>query len=133
VLIVADDRLTAHVAAAVAEHVRLLRRDGLPVPTELLRLAAIRDCGGQRRPTLDGSGSGVDSAGVQPLTVDYRRAAEVLDVSERSVRRAVSRGELPAVEVAGCRRIRTADLAEFVAQLQPIPAKSETEERHHHG
>jgi excisionase family DNA binding protein len=47
----------------------------------------------------------------------------VLSVSESTVRRAVHAGRLLAVEVAGCRRIRTADLAAYVESLAPVNAE----------
>lgn len=125
-LILLGDDLRRHLAAAVAEHVRRLRRDGLAVPAELTRLtAAISASGGPERPTLDDASSRVDSAGMQPLTVDYRDAAEVLGVSERSVRRAVRAGDLPAVRVAGSVRIRTADLTGYVEGLAPTNSPTE--------
>ena len=121
-----DEVLRRHLLAAVAAHCRRLRRDGLTPPAGLLAFA-ISVSNGQARPTLDGSGSHVDSARMGPLAVDYRAAADVLSVSERSVRRAVAAGQLPAVEVAGCRRIRVADLAAFVEALPALHASADTE------
>jgi excisionase family DNA binding protein len=119
------DALRRHLLAAVAEHVRRLRRSGLTPPAGLLAYA-IRASGGLGRTTVDGLRSSVDSDRVPPLALDYRKVADVLSVSERSVRRAVAAGELPAVEVAGCRRVRVDDLAEYVSGRQPINTTEQT-------
>ena len=55
-----------------------------------------------------------------PLTLDYRAVADVLSVSERTVRRLTKSGELPAVAIAGSTRVRTADLAAYVEALPPV-------------
>jgi excisionase family DNA binding protein len=54
------------------------------------------------------------------LAVDYDDAADKLGISSRSVRRLVRSRELPAVKITGQPRIRTADLVEYVAGLDPI-------------
>jgi excisionase family DNA binding protein len=108
-----------HLLAAVAAHCERLRRNGLTPPADLIALA-IRASGGLARPPVDGSGSVVDSAAMAPLTLDYRAVADVLSVSERTVRRLTKSGELPAVAIAGSTRVRTVDLAAYVDALPPV-------------
>lgn len=119
-ILIVDDHIGRHLALAVKEHVRELRRSGLPVPAVLLDLVTVCATGGQARPTLDGPTGTGEGAAMDELTVDYRSAAGRLGVSDRSVRRLVRAGQLPAVEVGGAKRIRVADLREYVDRLQPV-------------
>ena len=111
--------LRRHLLAAVAAHCARLRRDGLTPPAGLLAFA-ISASNGQGWTTVDQARSDVDSATMTPLVLDYRQAGALLCRSERTVLRAVAEGRLPAVEVLGCRRIRTADLTAYVEALAPI-------------
>lgn len=52
-----------------------------------------------------------------PLLLRLRDAAEVLGISERSLRRLIERRELPTVMVGGCRRVKTSDLQRYVDTL----------------
>ncbi len=55
---------------------------------------------------------------MHPLLVSAERAAELLGIGERTLWRAVSRGELPKpVKLTGRTLWRTADLARFVDSL----------------
>ena len=123
-ILIVDDSLGRHLAAAVKAHVRELRREGTPIPTALADLAAVAATGGLRRPAFDAEQATEDPAGVdQRLTVDYRTAAFRLGISDRSVQRLVAAGELPAVDVAGNVRIRTRDLTDYVDSL-PVRGKA---------
>jgi excisionase family DNA binding protein len=51
------------------------------------------------------------------LLLDYRHAGEWLDLSDRTVRRLVHDGELPAVKIGGATRIRRVDLEAYVENL----------------
>jgi excisionase family DNA binding protein len=51
------------------------------------------------------------------LLLDYRHAGEWLDLSDRTVRRLVHDGELPAVKIGGATRIRRVDLEAYVEKL----------------
>jgi excisionase family DNA binding protein len=53
------------------------------------------------------------SGAADPLPLSAREAATALGVSERTVRRAISRGDLPAVRHAGVYRIAPVDLARY--------------------
>ena len=75
--------------------------------------------GGQRTPDSTGQAPAVSAP---PLTA--REAAAVAGVSERTIRRAVARGELPAGKHAGAYRIAPADVAAWgggpdTGQLRP--------------
>ena len=52
-------------------------------------------------------------------TLTARDAAATLGVSERTVRRAISRGDLPAVKERGVYQLRPADVAAYARVLQP--------------
>ncbi|MGH9281590.1 MAG: helix-turn-helix domain-containing protein [Acidimicrobiales bacterium] len=56
-----------------------------------------------------------------PLLLDYEDVADVLQVSTATVKRLVSSGDLPAVKVAGARRVRRVDVEAFVARLGGSP------------
>jgi excisionase family DNA binding protein len=61
-----------------------------------------------------------DAADTWPLSA--QEAAAVLGVSERTVRRAIGRGELPAVKRSGVYRIAPADLDRYRAgERLPVP------------
>ena len=116
-ILVVDEAVGRHLAAALKAHIRELRRDGVPVPSSLADLASVCATGGQQRPAFDNPRDTGDHPGMDQLAVDYRDAAARLGISDRSVRRLVAEGTLPAVEVAGCARIRVKDLAEYVDGL----------------
>jgi excisionase family DNA binding protein len=118
IVAVTDPTVARHLIAALRAHLRRCRRDQVPVPPPVAALLAGLLAGdGQPRPTLDDADAGADAGAVAPLLVDYRAAADALSVSERSVRRLVAARRLPAVDVGGTRRIRTADLVAYVERL----------------
>ncbi len=66
------------------------------------------------------------------LAVTYRRAAQALDVSERTVRRMVDRGELEGERLMGCPRVTVTSLMRRMGEepgaAQPaIPRDDEAE------
>jgi excisionase family DNA binding protein len=117
VLLVVDDTTVRHLAAAVAAHRRRLRLDGVPVPAALTELMAAF----QVRSGQDGSAfADLDGANDTPdmaLTLDYREAAELLGVSESTVKRLVTDRKLPAVSIGRSKRIRAEDARRFVSEL----------------
>ena len=118
--------LGRHLAAAVAQHVRRLRGDGVGPPAGVVELAAEAARDGLERPgpdNVDDTAPAEHGVPVAPLLVDYRTAGDVLSVSERTVRRLVAARRLPAVRVDGGSRsvrVRVADLAAYVAALDPL-------------
>jgi len=119
VIIVAggDDQLEAHLARALAEHTRWCRTNGVGVPGELgALLENLSASRGQGRTSPPVPPANMDDDRML-LAVDYRTAAARLAVSERTVRRMVAAGRIPAVTIGGCRRIRTDDLTDYVANL----------------
>ena len=66
--------------------------------------------------------SGHDPA-AQPAFLTAREAAAELGVHERTIRRAIDRGELPAAKHAGIFRIAPRDLARYRASLPGPPAR----------
>ena len=116
--------LAAHLARALAEHLRWCRANAITPPPALVALADEMVSGGQARSPLDPLDSTPDAGPMLPL--DYAETAARLRVSERTVRRLVSAGALPAVDVAGCRRVRVADL---LAYVETLPAAGPGRER----
>src|SRR5689334_16322814 len=60
---------------------------------------------------------GLDEGAVDWISASA--AAAMLGVSQRTIRRAIARGELPAAKHAGVYRIATADLTRYQAQGRP--------------
>lgn len=59
-------------------------------------------------------------AKVEPLLLDYAQVGERLGgLSESTVRKMWTSGDLPSVKVNGLRFTRTADLVAYVAALEP--------------
>ncbi len=114
-----DPVLSNHLRKAISSHSRWCRENGITLPTELGRLlTALADTDGQTRPKLPPRDETSDDDPVRLLTLDYDTAADRLMVSARTIRRLVAAGTLPAVDVAGCRRIRTTDLTAYIATLK---------------
>jgi excisionase family DNA binding protein len=59
----------------------------------------------------------------RPLLMTYERAARQLSASKRTVQRLVTSGEVPAMDVAGCRRIRTA--TSRLVGVRPVVAQGQ--------
>lgn len=54
---------------------------------------------------------------IRPLVLTVAQAAEALQVSEGTVRNLIRAGELKAVHLRGCVRVRPRDLEAYVNQL----------------
>jgi excisionase family DNA binding protein len=106
-----------HAAVAIRDHARRLRRDRVPVPSDLLKLAAALmaacpDRSGQERPDSRGQAPPYDAEGGTPAPVMLRapEAAAVLGCSVRQLRRKTASGEVPSVKDGRSRRYLTRDL-----------------------
>jgi excisionase family DNA binding protein len=64
---------------------------------------------------------------VVPLLLRPNRAAEVLDISQSTLKRLVREGRLPVVRVNGCTRVRLSDLEAFVDRLAEAVADPDNE------
>lgn len=104
-----------HLTRALAQHCRWCRANGIAVPVWLHQLLDELAHAGQERPIRPPGEFGPHDGDV--LLIDHANAAARLGVSERTVRRLVAAGKLPAVSVAGSRRIRVTDLATYVEEL----------------
>ena len=79
------------------------------------------------RTTVEATDDGAVSGAADTWPLSAREAAQSLGVSERTVRRAIARGELPAEKCAGVYRIAPDDLARFWARRQlPAPPRAQT-------
>lgn len=110
-----DDVVASHIVRALVQHARWCRSNGIAVPAPLVEMLDQLASAGQRRPTVVAAAP--DPHDDLMLALTYESAARRLGVSERSVRRLVAAGKLRAIDVAGCRRIRAADLARYVENL----------------
>ncbi len=117
--------IVAHLATALARHVRELRLGGAPVPTEIEELAAIFVQHVRSRldqTIVDKSLWPTHAAAVaERLLVTKQEAAERLGVSERTIDRLVAAGRLPLVHVERAARLRVSDLESFVNELPKKP------------
>lgn len=112
-----------YIVAALRAHRLRVERNGGAVPRLAVDLeAAFSARHGQERPTFGDSVGPGDSDRVSPLLLDYDAAGSALSLSERTIRRLVREGRLPAVKVGGSMRIKTVDLDAFVAGL-PIDSR----------
>lgn len=110
-----------YVAAVLTDCRHRFTAAGLPWPVDL-ESARLLACSGQGRPNpLGDNGSRDDRTMV--VALDYEQVASRLSVSARTVRRIVASGELPAIDVGGCPRIRVDDLAAWVAGRPVLPVK----------
>lgn len=92
-------------------------------PVARLRWLVVND--GLRRPEVVSCNGSADDQ-VVTLALAYEHVARSLNVSTRTVRRMVSSGELPTVEVGGMPRVRMRDLVAFVENLPVRGTKKET-------
>ncbi|WP_432457942.1 helix-turn-helix domain-containing protein [Cellulomonas iranensis] len=105
------------------KHVRIAARGSDPEVYVVLRdlyLASLgwREAVGARAPSTSGAGStpaGAPEAGASSKWVSTTRAAELLGITDRAVRLAISKGRIPAEQIDGRWRIDLADIEQFRA------------------
>lgn len=116
-----------HLAKGMAMYARWARDNGIQLPEAVRRLPEVahqeasEGQGGPSFPSLDELAHG----GVVPEALTYEAAAAFLGVSRTTLKRLVASGALPLVSVGGPKRIRRADLTEYLADLKPengVPA-----------
>lgn len=118
-IVVGDAQLERHILVALGAHIRRRRLEGMAVPPSVLELSmALRAC-----TALDGSAVAADGdssdGAVMALTLTFREAAELVGVSESTVKRLVDAEALGAVHIGRSRRIRAQDVRRYVAELPP--------------
>lgn len=113
-----DDTLANHLTRALTAHQQWCRTNGILVPDALnALLLGLSARPGQERTSV-GVAEGNGDGGRMLLALDFADAGTRLGVSERTVRRLVATGQLLAVSIAGCRRVRVADLNTYVESLE---------------
>ncbi|MDP8931101.1 MAG: helix-turn-helix domain-containing protein [Actinomycetota bacterium] len=114
-----DAVASAQVAVALERFAADMRARGVVVAADLVRLSEAcrrRATQGQRVPPSAAAVAGSENGG-ESLLVTVEEAGRMLSVSSRTVKRMVSDGRLPSVLVGGARRVRRADLDEYVRNL----------------
>jgi excisionase family DNA binding protein len=109
-----------HLARAVESHRRWCRETGHAFPAQLEEFARFLARNGQERTNLPADSTTVDTPPMAPIALTYREAGALLSVGERTIRRLVDKGELPAITVGGprTRRIRREDLVAYADSLR---------------
>jgi hypothetical protein len=115
-------RLFGHLALALGRYVKEVQRDGITPPAELLALANLfADCASLRQGTTTAADSSLTGEGgaMTKLLLSKREAAGQLGISVRSVERILADPStgLDSVRIEGSVRVRTDDLAAYVAGL----------------
>lgn len=105
-----------HLARAIDSHRRWCRDNGHHLPPALADLAFLATAGQER--TNPASAEELGEGAAVPTLLTFAEAGDRLRLSERTVRRLVDAGRLPAVEVASKRRIHAEDLAAFADALR---------------
>lgn len=103
-----------HLTKALTDHAGWCRTNGIAVPADIRELLESLARGGRARPKV---GVELEPSNDALMLLSYPAAAGRLNVSARTVRRLVALGKLPAVQVAGCKRIKASDLATYVENL----------------
>lgn len=120
-----DAAARRHLAWALEAHARRCRDNGHRLPPALADLRKLVT-GGHERTTLGPDDDMPHDGAVfeAPLLLTFAETGQRLAVSERTVRRLVAAGELPAVEVGGRRRVHVLDLAQYALDLRrtTVPA-----------
>jgi excisionase family DNA binding protein len=102
--------LVQHLAHALHLHRKWCRQCGIPFPPLLDALMVdFSASDGHARPNLGDLVPALD-----PLLMDYSAVAHRLSVSERTVRRLVAAGTLPAVRIGNRSLIKSADVDTYV-------------------
>lgn len=108
--------LVAQLAGALRLLERHCRANALGPPVELRRFVdGLAAQSGTERQTLDGAPAG-GQGDEQCLLLTYQATAELLSLSERTVRSLVAAGDLPAVSIGRARRIHRKVLEEWAGR-----------------
>lgn len=120
-----DRRLAGHLVRALLLYRGRCVEDGIAMPGELVALLTScrkRVSAGHSGSPLDGSAACLDSEVMPgptpaPRLVTLSTAAQMLAVSQSTVKRLVARGQLVPVRVAGAPRLRVSDLDAYLDRL----------------
>lgn len=98
-------------ARLLAAHATRCRTNGVTLPADLA-LAFVEAMSGQERTEVAAGGVAADAR-----CMIFAEVAEVLGVSERTVRRLARSGQLLTVDIGSSPRVRVTDLVAYVADL----------------
>ena len=115
-----DTATAGHLAVAIRQHRRALKRAGHPCPTGLRQLEVLATEAANTRQPQTQTDSAIDRGGERAYghpngsrLLTHKQAAQQLGVCERSVARMLDRGDLGHVLVAGRRRVTQAAINEL--------------------
>ena len=110
----------AHLAVAIKRHREQMRRSMTPCPNRLaeyqaeLRHRASEGTDGQTLANVERVGD----PRRMTLLLDTRDVADVMRVSERTVKTLIKSGELPSVQIGTARRVHVDDLDAYLHRLR---------------
>jgi excisionase family DNA binding protein len=111
----------AFITHALRDLARTYRRNGAVVPAGVTQLASHLISGvngGQAGSSNDTTPQTEERVSNGPsLLVRYETAAELLEISVRTVKRLIAAGELQPVRLGGTSRLRRVDLETYIDQL----------------
>ncbi len=119
-LLTMSAEVAGHVCIALQQHRNWGRRAGLALPEELPeieRALAIRARRGQTGTPVEDLWQVRHAEQVSPKLLSYAATAQVLGISERSVKRIIATGDLRPVKIGGSSRIRVEDVDSYIARL----------------
>lgn len=95
------------------------RRDGAHLPPEwqAVRQALSTAMDRHSPTTVDVDDEAGDGERMEPLLLDFEDVARRLGCSRRTVERLAATGSLPVVRLGSMPRVRSSDLAEYIATL----------------
>lgn len=115
-----DGPTVVHLVRALELYRRRLRGDGVQLPAELRSLfeAISSDSRGQGGPETAWEGPSVQDLAVVPQLLTYEEVADRCRVSERTVKRFVTTGQLQVVKLGSASRVHVDDLRSFIDSLR---------------
>jgi excisionase family DNA binding protein len=112
--------VAGHVTIALQQHRKWARTAGLAVPDELDQLEralANRARRGQTGTPVEDLWQVRHAEQVSPKLLSYAATAQVLGLSERSVKRIIATGVLTPVRIGGSSRIRVEQVDDYLERL----------------
>ena len=115
-VVVLDVATQAQLVRAIQLYERRCKQDGCPLPPVLASLVSALSR--QQATTRADDDEQADDGPVTPLLLTVHEVAQRLQVSPRTVERAVTAGELRSVRIGRSRRVAPDDLEHYIQDLR---------------